>query len=313
MLSTLLFTRPPDIPNDTLIVLATTVGEVDFVERHIFSGIGVPEDACLTHLLTKIQSKLNVKPRGKIISAACASSTAAVSFASNLIASGRKDCVLIVSCDSITEFVFSGFSSLMALSSERAAPFDRDRTGLSLGEAAAYVLVMSEDRALEEDRTPCGEIKGWGLTSDANHMTGPSRFGSGLSLSIELALRTGDVKRSHINSICAHGTGTLYNDAMEMRAFLKVFGEEPLPTYSIKGALGHTMGASGLVEVIVALESLKRGLVPPTVGMKNVDDLASGWVYTEAQPLSDRPITLSTNAGFGGINAALLLKRYTDG
>ena len=102
-----------------------------------------------------------------------------------MIRSGRSDCVLVVACDSVTEFVFSGFSSLMALEKIAAMPFDKNRSGLSLGEAAAFVLLMSEHRARKENREVLGEVLGWGVADDANHMTGPSRQSEGLILAIE--------------------------------------------------------------------------------------------------------------------------------
>ena len=131
-----------------------------------------------------------------------------------MIRNGHADCVLVVACDSVTEFIFSGFSSLMALDREPARPFDRNRAGLNVGEAAAYALIMSEERAARENRPVLGTMAGWGLSDDANHMTGPSRESEGLILAISKALGLGRHRpRRGGFHLSAHGTGTVYNDA----------------------------------------------------------------------------------------------------
>jgi 3-oxoacyl-[acyl-carrier-protein] synthase II len=312
MLKPLFARANPAFPADALVLLATTVGEVDLLERHISSRIGQPEDSRLDRLLHKVRALSGSREPGLVISAACASSTAAIAHAAALIREGTRDAVLVAACDSVTEFVFAGFSSLMALDPERARPFDRARSGLSVGEAAGYVLLMSEDRARREQRGVLGEVAGWGLSNDANHMTGPSRDGGGLAIAIRKALASAGVTADVVGSISAHGTGTVYNDSMELKAFRQVFGGRPRPVYGIKGGTGHTMGATGLVELIVALESLRERIVPPTVNLREADNEAAGWVSAATVAIEDAPIQLSVNSGFGGVNAALVVKRGTD-
>lgn len=295
------------IPEDAKLILATTKGEIDLLEKNILKGTGEVPDCSLTSLLKKVSALTGVKDSGAVVSAACASSSAAVARAAAMIRSKRSDCVLVVACDSVTEFVFSGFSSLMALDKFFARPFDRNRKGLSLGEAAAFVLVMSEARAKKEKREMLGEIAGWGLSDDANHMTGPSRESEGLILAVKKALKTAAADKSDIGFISAHGTGTVYNDAMEMRAFHSVFKDKKIPVYSIKGGIGHTMGAAGIIETIIAMRSLKERNIPPTVNLKDADEDARGWVSPEPRPADKRKMALLTNAGFSGINAALVM------
>jgi 3-oxoacyl-[acyl-carrier-protein] synthase II len=249
-----------------------------------------------------------LKNSGIVISCACASSSSAIAQAASLIRAGKKDCVLIVAADSVNEFVFSGFSSLMALDKDKPKPFAKNRSGLSLGEAAGFILLMSESRARKEGRKIEGEVLGWGLSCDANHMTGPARDGGGLAQAVLKALKSAKVSPLEVGCISAHGTGTLYNDAMEMKAFKKVY-PKAVPTYSIKGAIGHTLGAAGLIEVIVAFKALEEGLIPATVGLKDIDPEAKGWVSTSPQKLKKK-IAVLNNCGFGGINAALALKNY---
>ena len=112
-----------------------------------------------------------------------------------------------------------------------------------------------------------------------------------------------------IASISAHGTGTVYNDSMEMKAFKTVFRRRPLPTYSLKGGIGHTMGTAGLVDIIVAMKTLAEERVPPTVNLREVEEEAEGWACSEARECGGAA-TVSTNSGFGGINCAVVLKRW---
>ena len=303
-----LFSRSPvSVPEDSRLLLATTKGEIDILEKNLLKGTGDASKSNLNNLLNKVKRLARVKDSGIIVSAACASSSAAVARAAAMIRSGYSDSVLVVACDSITEFVFSGFSSLMALDKFPARPFDKNRSGLSLGEAAAYALIMSESRAKKEKRKIMGEVEGWGLSDDANHMTGPSRTGDGLASAIKKAMKTAGISENKTGLISAHGTGTVYNDAMELKAFNTVFKGKKKPLYSVKGGLGHTMGAAGLVELIVALRALKEKIAPPTVNLKNVDDNARGWASRRQRILRGNKRALITNAGFSGINAALIL------
>jgi 3-oxoacyl-[acyl-carrier-protein] synthase II len=307
MLKSLFHGTSVSIPQDAKLILATTKGEIDFLERKILKGTGDNSSCNLTSLLKKVSALTGVQGEGMIISAACASSAAAVARAAAMIRSKNSDCVLVVACDSVTEFVFSGFSSLMALDKFAARPFDKDRNGLSLGEAAAFALIMSESRAKDEKKQRLGEIAGWGLSDDANHMTGPSRDGDGVILAIKKALKAAGIGESEVSFIAAHGTGTVYNDAMEMKAFRAVFRDAKVPVYSIKGGIGHTMGATGLIEMIIALRALKEKKIPPTVNLKEADEDARGWVSPQERPVDNNKKVLITNAGFSGINTALIL------
>jgi 3-oxoacyl-[acyl-carrier-protein] synthase II len=296
------------IPQDAFLMLASTVGEIDLLEKAYLNPGEKKEKCTLNSLFLKIRGMTKVNS-GVTLSCACASSGAAIARGAEMIRSGEKDCVLIVALDCVTEFVFSGFSALMALDKKMAKPFDRKREGLSLGEAAGFILLMSEERAKAQKRAIYAEVAGWGLSCDANHMTGPSRDAGGLKSAIHKALSCAGVDVKGVGCISAHGTGTLYNDAMEMRAFRSIFKDAPLPVYSVKGGTGHTLGTAGLVEAIVVLKVLKEGIIPPTVNLEEVDDDAQGWV-SQTQRVLTRKSVLSNNCGFGGINAALLFKDY---
>jgi len=308
MLTPLLTNIAPKIPNDAFVILATTTGEIEILQTHIFSRKTEIKQSLPGNLLKKAISLAGTCGKGMVISAACASSSAAVAKAASMIRNRELDSVLVVACDCVSEFVTAGFSSLMALDRDKAKPFDKNRHGLSLGEAAGYMLLMSEERAAKEKWPVIGEIAGWGLTNDANHITGPSKDGSGLSKAIRSALNSAGVSENAMGSISAHGTGTVYNDSMEMTAIKKVFGNRPIPVYSVKGGTGHTMGAAGMLEIIISFRSLDSKIVPPTVNLRDIDREAEGWVSSRSQSL-ERPVTLSTNSGFGGVNSALVLKK----
>ncbi|OGW42283.1 MAG: hypothetical protein A2010_09095 [Nitrospirae bacterium GWD2_57_9] len=309
MLRQLFQKKGSSIPADARLLLATTKGEIDLLEKSVLTRTGDPSESFPGRLLDKVVELTNARGGGSLfISAACTSSAAAAAEGAAIIRNGHADCILVVACDAVTEFIFSGFSSLMALDKEVARPFDRNRAGLNVGEAAAYALLMSEERATRENRPVQGTLAGWGLSDDANHMTGPSRESEGLILAIRKALSSAGLSPEDVGFIAAHGTGTVYNDQMEMQAFRSVFGNNERPVYSIKGGIGHTMGAAGLVEMIIALRALREASVPPTVNLQDPANDASGWASGQRQRIREgRASALVTNAGFSGINTALVL------
>jgi 3-oxoacyl-[acyl-carrier-protein] synthase II len=306
MLRPLLAPLADMLPRNTLVLLATTTGEVDLLERHCLGAAVPTEESRLTCLLRRVTGLLGLTD-GLVISTACASSSSAVAHGAALVASGEREAVLVVACDAVTEFVYAGFSSLMALDPLGARPFDKGRKGLTIGEAAGAMLLMSSDGSARAGRPVLGHVTGWGLSGDANHMTGPSRDGGGLGRAIDQALVKAGMAPDGIGSISAHGTGTLYNDSMEMKAFRRVFADTARPVYSLKGSIGHTMGAAGLVELAMAFESLEAGVVPPSANLSDVDPEAEGWVHRTAIPSPGMHAVLSTNSGFGGVNSALIV------
>ena len=307
MLTMLFDKTAAKIPADAKLMLASTKGEIDLLEKCIITGAGAADESTLNNLLCKVIDLTGTTGGGMVVSAACTSSAAAAGRAAAMIRNGHADCILVVACDSVTEFVFSGFSSLMALDKVPARPFDKNRAGLSVGEAAAYMLIMSEERAERENRTVLGTIVGWGMSDDANHMTGPSRESEGLVRAINAALDSAGITAGQVSFISAHGTGTPYNDAMEMRAFRSVFKDRKIPVYSVKGAIGHTMGAAGLVEMAIAQRAQQESIVPPTVNLIEADEDAAGWVSGQSRNIGANSMALVTNAGFSGVNTALVL------
>ena len=301
-----LFLEMGPVPADAELMTATIKSGADNLESFCRQNPVRFQDVLLSSIADIVSAKLGLTGNGICVSASCASSTIAVAHGAALIESGRTEAVLVCCGDLITEYAFSGFSALKALSPFPCRPFDRDRKGLSLGEGAAALLLMNADRARRENRNRLGTILGWGITNDATHITAPAKSGRGLVQAVDQALKTAKRKPEDIAAISAHGTGTVYNDLMELNAFRQVFGERKMPLYSIKGAIGHTLGAAGGIEVILGLKALLSQVIPPTIGFANPENGAEGQVRPESQPVSGDYL-LTTNSGFGGVNAALIL------
>ncbi len=298
----------PALPADAAVLLATTTGEVVRMEQCLINHTDPKDVADPMHLLNWIREQTGVTGPGSVISAACASSSTALARAADMIQAEEAEAVLVVGGDAVSEFVLAGFATLMALASEGARPFDRERDGLTVGEAGTAALIMHPARACRESREIIGSIRGWGLASDANHMTGPSRDGSGLAEAVTRSLHKAKLNPTDIRSVCAHGTGTVYNDAMEIKAFQSVFGDQTVPVYSVKGGTGHTMGAAGLLEALIANHSLSQPEVPPSVGLQEPDSEARQWVSSLPRRTDPRKkAVMSTNSGFGGVNSSVIL------
>jgi 3-oxoacyl-[acyl-carrier-protein] synthase II len=301
------------LPAGCSLITASTKGCVDLMERY---QSGLPcevADIPMSGLLRRIATRFGLDTPGMNaaginINAACASSTIALARAAALIASGRRKAVLVVCLDLVSEFVFSGFSALQALSPGVCRPFDRNRDGLTLGEGGAALLLMDREQAAREGRPELGIVAGWGAANDATHITAPARDGCGLIQSMRQALDRAGLQPGQIAAISAHGTATPYNDQMELTAFRTLFGERPIPVHSVKGSIGHTLGAAGGIEVALGLKCLKAGTLPATVGLLEHEEAGEGLVSSSAQPICGDYL-LSTNSGFGGVNAALILRR----
>ena len=291
------------VPADARLYTATAKAGIDNVERLRRSTFANASDVLINAVADRVTRQLGLRGTGTNISAACASSAIAVAKGAALIAAGRAECVLVCSIDLVTEFVFSGFSALGALSATPCMPFDRNRSGLTLGEGAVALLLMKAERAKKEGRPHLGTVLGWGAASDGFHVTAPDPNARGLLTAVKEALNRANLTPENISAVCAHGTGTVYNDHMELTAFDQLFNDRKVPIYSIKGAIGHTVGAAGGIEVAVGLKSLSEGIVPPTVGFEKGDARAAGRVSFKPTLLPGNHI-LSTNSGFGGINAA---------
>ncbi|MEA1867306.1 MAG: beta-ketoacyl synthase N-terminal-like domain-containing protein [Thermodesulfobacteriota bacterium] len=296
----LLFVDSPLIPDDTTLILAITKGAPD----ELLSGSAGPRPGQPCDTASYIARELGLKGPVSTISAACASGTMAVIQGVHRIISGDAKTVAVIGIDILSRFVLAGFASLMAHSSQPCRPFDHGRDGLSLGEGAGIMLLCATEEAHKRNWPILARITGWGAACDAVHITAPDREASGLIASIKKAT---DNCRRQVGAINAHGTGTRHNDAMEICAFTTLWGKNNPPFHSVKGAIGHCLGAAGVIEAVLSVESLKRGLIPPSVGLTTPE---SGIGHITGQkPLAlDHPSILSCNSGFGGINASIYME-----
>jgi 3-oxoacyl-[acyl-carrier-protein] synthase II len=254
-----------------------------------------------------------VDARGPLVvpSVACASGNVALDAALTLIRSGRCDVVLAGGADALHDFVIHGFACLKALDSEPCRPFDRSRRGLNLGEAAAFLVIESEAHARARGARIRAFLDGSGVAADAVHMTGPDREGRGAARAMAAALADAGRDAGAVDFVSAHGTATVFNDLMEGHALSRVLGERAgvVPVNSIKGALGHTLGAAAVLEAIACVRTLESGQIPPTPGLTEIDPQIPLDVVHGAPRSADVRVALSTSSGFGGTNAAVVLAR----
>lgn len=232
-----------------------------------------------------------------VVSNACISGVAAQITAQRYIDSGAYDSVIVIGVDVLSAFVLSGFQSFKALSPEPCRPFDADRCGLNLGEAAATVIFGKAPDRVDVPHLLCGF-----MANDANHISGPSREALGQTEAIRKVLQYVDKK--NLAFVCAHGTATRYNDDMESVA-LHRSGLSCCPVYSLKSYFGHTLGAAGVLETVLAFKALKQQQIPGTLNFRTKGTPYQMNVSAENQPIKGNTF-LKLMSGFGGSNAALL-------
>lgn len=292
-----LFQDIADIPENAALIVATTKGAVDELIDDGTCGNRQPWE-----LGSVLQQHLGIHGPLATVSGACASGTLALIRAVNEIRSGRIDHALVVGLDLVARFILAGFDSLKALSPTGPRPFDQRRNGLALADGAAWMLLSADDAI---DRQGVCELHSYGVSCDATHITAPCRYATGLKRVFEQLTA---MESPAIGGINAHGTATVYNDAMELLAF-KERCVVDLPVCSVKGALGHTLGAAGLIEAMLSVISLQRGVLPPTVGLDEPEPASVQLSGSCELPLLS-PSVLSCNSGFGGINAAVLFTPF---
>jgi 3-oxoacyl-(acyl-carrier-protein) synthase len=292
------------------VALGTTLGGMQLFERWTAGGAG---DG-LEHIpywgpAVRLAGTFGCRGPVATTQLACASGTHALALAASWIRSGQADAVLAGGADLLCRFVVAGFNCLRA-TADQARPFDAARRGLVLGEGGAILVLESAAHAAARGAPVRARLLGAGAAGDATHMTAPDRDGGGAARAMASALATAGVPASAVGFVSAHGTGTAYNDAMEAVAIARVFGPRAVPVNSIKGAIGHTLGAAGAFEAVLCIEVLAHGLIPPTVGLETPDPACGGLdLVTGAPRAVPVALALSTSSGFAGANGALVLGR----
>jgi 3-oxoacyl-[acyl-carrier-protein] synthase II len=290
------------VPPGTCVVWTGIKGNAEYIEAD--QSIEMPY--LPEHYHRWVAERLGIDPLGFDINAACASSTVGMAVGAQKIARGEYGSVLICAADVVTRFAFTGFSALKALTPAVCRPFDQARDGMCIGDGAAAILLADAETARRHKLERVARLSGWGISNDANHITGPSRDGAGLVTAIETAMGMAGLSPQDTQAFCAHGTGTIFNDRMELAAIEAVFGDRRFPVFSIKGAVGHALGAAGGIDAAICAHALAYKLIPPTAGLQTPESRAAGRVSPQAQAFDGRNI-LTSNSGFGGVNAALVL------
>tara|TARA_Y100000815_G_scaffold205603_1_gene189426 strand:+ start:2044 stop:3180 length:1137 start_codon:yes stop_codon:yes gene_type:complete len=288
-----------EINERTALIISTTKGNIDVLEK---DSPFDKERVHLSSLAGKIQEFFKFPHEPIVVSNACVSGILAVAVAKRLIMAGTYDNAVIVAGDIISQFTLSGFYSFQALSHNPCKPYSKYRDGISLGEAAASLVVTSTGNAKNSIK-----IVGDASCNDANHISGPSRTGEGLFKSITRALDDAGLQANDIDYISAHGTATIFNDEMEGIA-LNRCNMTHVPLNSFKGIYGHTLGASGLLEAILGLEAMKNDEVLASVGYDEPGVSKPINVIKENKKVSIDNF-LKTASGFGGCNTAVIFQK----
>lgn len=300
-LSTVITASNIEINDRVGLIISTTKGNVDALDAN---NPFHKDRAYLSELGNQVKEFFHFKNDAIVVSNACVSGILAVAIAKRYIQQGIYDHVFITSGDVITEFILSGFNSFQALSSEPCKPYDANRTGINIGEVAASVLVTKDADALAKEAVT---ILGEGSCNDANHISGPSRTGEGLYRSMQSAFTQANISAAEVDFISAHGTATMFNDEMEAIAFNRM-QLSTVPLNSLKGYFGHSLGASGLVETIVGMHSLKNNTLYKSLGFETSGVTKPINVITETTKKNINRF-LKTASGFGGCNTAILFQK----
>jgi len=237
------------------------------------------------------------------ISTACSSSGKAIAAGQRLIASGLCDAVVVGGVDSMCHLTVHGFYSLALTSETPCTPLDIHRHGISLAEGAGLLLLEAKPK---DEHTPC--LLGYGESSDAHHMTAPHPEGEGSKRAMQIALQRAHLSPHDMDYINLHATGTIMNDASEMKAMSSLFGSD-IACSATKGLTGHTLGAAGAIEAIITLLALKHQMLPGTYGLQTIDPDFNQYVIREPLHQQTLSYAMSNNFGFGGNNISLTFSR----
>jgi 3-oxoacyl-[acyl-carrier-protein] synthase-1 len=291
------------ITGKTGLIIASTKGNIDAILPdsefyHSKNRVYLPE------LGKRVQDFFGFANEPVILSNACVSGVLSLAVAKRLIQSQVYQDIIVVAGDLVTEFILSGFISFQSISNEPCKPYSRNRSGITLGEAAACALLTSDEKYFNDQTV---RIIGDASANDANHISGPSRTGEGLFRSVKSAMKEAESGPDKIDFISAHGTATIYNDEMEAFAFNRLKMSK-IPLNSLKGYYGHTLGASGLLESVIGIESLFANTLVPSMGF---DELGVSIPLNIIQDVEKKDVNLflKTASGFGGSNTAVIFEK----
>jgi len=285
-----------------------------FFERTL-AGRPARPSRVLNHLpdaiTDRVAQRFGLEGIKSTITTACSSSANAMGYAYDVIAAGLADVVLTGGSDVLARLTYGGFNSLRSVDPGPCRPFDRERRGLSIGEAAGILVFEEEGRARKRGAPILAEFLGYGVTSDAYHMTAPDPSGAAGARTIRAALAFAEVNAEDVDYVNAHGTATAQNDSAETAAIKVGLGERAreIPVSSIKSMIGHCLCASGAIEAVATVLTIQRGQVPPTIHYENPDP-ACDLDYVPNEAREHRvDVALSNSFAFGGNSSVVVFRR----
>jgi len=309
------------------VVVGTGIGGISEIEqqhiRLLNKGPGKVSPFCVPRLMANAASgtiaiQYGLRGPNFCVSSACASGNHAIGEAFSNIVSGRSDIMITGGAEAaLTPVGLASFCAARSLSTRNdnppaaSRPFDGDRDGFILSEGSGILMLEEETHARKRGATIYAELLGYSATDDGYHITAPLPDGNGAAMAMKLALADAGIEPEKIDYINAHGTGTELNDIAESSAIKHVFGEHAykIPVSSTKSCLGHMLGATGAVELIICAKAINESVIPPTINLENPDercDLKMDYVPLEARE-ADINVALSNSFGFGGHNACLVV------
>jgi 3-oxoacyl-[acyl-carrier-protein] synthase-1 len=285
----------------TVLIISSTKGNISLLETEPSSD-SLNKRISLNTSAQLVAGHFKFSTNPVIVSNACISGMLAILTGMRLIQSGQYENAVVAGADVISKFVLSGFQSFQAVSQLPCRPFDAARDGINLGEGAGTVILTSNKKYSSGIK-----VTGGSVSNDANHISGPSRTGEELNIAITKAMNSAGLSANDIDFISAHGTATLFNDEMEAKA-ITLAGLQTVPVNSLKGYYGHTLGAAGLIESIISVQSLKENILIPTKGFENMG-VTQPVNICSALYSSTLNNCLKTASGFGGCNAAMVFSK----
>ena len=298
----------------TGLISATTVGGMDMTEQYwkqFATNAKVQKYISSHHAgdsTEKIARFLGITTYVTTISTACSSAANAIMLGARLIKAGKLDRVVVGGTDALSKFTINGFKSLMILSETNCTPFDANRNGLNLGEAAAYLVLESEKVVTKQKKPVLAYVSGYGNANDAFHQTASSKTGEGAYLAMKKALKIAELKPSDIDYVNAHGTATQNNDLSESVALQRIFKERIPDFSSTKGFTGHTLAAAGAVEAVFSVLALQENNIFANLGFEMAMPETGLVPVTQLQKKELKHV-LSNSFGFGGNCSTLLFSK----
>ena len=299
----------------TGLISATSVGGMDMTEKYYYKYFENPElvkyISCHDggDVAEKIAEELGLKGLVTTISTACSSAANSIMLGARLIKSGKLDRVIVGGTDALAKFTINGFKTLMILSDDYNKPFDNTRKGLNLGEAAAYLILESDEMVEKFNKKVLARVSGYGNANDAFHQTASSENGDGAYLAMKKAFEVSGLKPSEIDYINVHGTATPNNDLSEGRALLRIYEDEKVPDFSsTKPFTGHTLAAAAAIEAVYSVLAIQNNVVYPNL---NFEIPMEEFELQPQTTLKNKNIehVLSNSFGFGGNCSTLIFSK----